>query len=317
MATEKDEIFYREILREMSGGVIYVQNGKILYVNPATLKILGKSESELLNKLFAEIFFEYSENDDFNQMLLEVIYDSSREYEKIVPYFTGAEIKHLHIRTSSLKVDSEMLGIIILVDDVTELMKLRGAALDLEKIRAINRQLSESRDFYKQNAEIDKLTDLFNKTTFESKCREYIQNLSEKNFAAMFVIDMDNFKKANDKHGHQFGDLILKRFADGLREIFKSESIIGRFGGDEFVILLKNVDDENFAAEKARAVIKMARTLNLAGDLDISASVGIAIFNGAEKNYSKIFETADKSVYVVKTQGRNGFSVNEAAKQTH
>lgn len=311
------EIFYREILSGISCGVIYVQKGKILYVNNAALEILCKKESELLNKLFAEAFFDYSENDDFNQMLLEVIYDSSHTHEKIVPYFTGTETKNLHLRTSSLKFDSEMLGIIILIDDVTELMKLRGVALDLEKIKEINLKLSKSRDFYKHNAEIDELTGLLNKITFENRCCKYIQGLPPEEIAALFIIDLDNFKKANDTHGHQFGDLILKQFAAKLKNIFKTDGITGRFGGDEFVILLKNVDDINFVTEKARTLVKMARDLNFDKEVELSASVGIAIFSGNEKNYSEIFSAADKSVYVVKMQGRNGFSVNGTSKQSY
>ncbi|MBR1647373.1 MAG: diguanylate cyclase [Selenomonadaceae bacterium] len=308
--------FYSEILREISGGVIYVQSGKILYINPAATKILEKNESDLLDKLFAECFFEYNENDDFNQMLLEVIYDSSREHEKVVAYFTGTQTKHLHIHTSLLKFDSESVGIIILFDDVTELLKLRGVALDLEKIKAINLQLSEARDFYKRTAETDKLTGLLNKITFENNCREYLQNISAGELAALFMIDLDNFKKANDTYGHQFGDLVLKNFADKLRDNFTTDAVIGRFGGDEFVILLKNVADINFVTDKARAVLEMARSLHSDKNWSLSASVGISIIDGSEKNYSEIFAAADKSVYVVKSQGRNGFSVNEAAKQS-
>ncbi len=313
---QKREIFYKEILSEMSSGVLFVRKGKILYVNPAATKILGKDESELRDKLFAECFFQYSENDDFSQMLLEVIYDSSREHEKIVEYFTGTETKHLHIRTSFLKIESEAIGIIILIDDVTELLKLRGVALDLEKIKEINRQLSESRDFYKQTAETDKLTGLLNKITFENICREYLQNISAGEIAALFVIDLDNFKKANDTYGHQFGDLILKNFAEKLRDNFTTDGVVGRFGGDEFVILLKNVADINFVTDKARALLKMARDLHSDKEWHLSASIGISIIDGGEKNYSEIFSAADKSVYVVKNQGRNGFSVNETEKQT-
>lgn len=313
---QKREIFYQEILREMSGGVLFVRKGKILYANPAATKILGKDESELRDKLFAECFFHYRENDDFNQMLLEVIYDSSREHERIVAYFTGTETKHLHIRTSFLKFESENVGIIILIDDVTELLKLRGVALDLEKIKEINRQLSESRDFYKQTAETDKLTGLLNKITFENICREYIQNISAGEVAALFVIDLDNFKKANDTYGHQFGDLILKNFAEKLRDNFSADGIVGRFGGDEFVILLKNIADINFVSDRARTLLKMARDLHSDKDWHLSASIGISIIDGGEKNYSEIFSAADKSVYVVKNQGRNGFSVNETPKQT-
>ena len=308
-------LIHREILHDISAGVVYVQKGKILYVNPATLEILGKKESELVNKTFAEAFFEHSENDDFNQMILEVIYDSNSKHEKIVPYFNGEEIKNLHIRTSLLKMDSKPHGIIILIDDVTELMRLRGIELDLEKIKDINRQLSTSRDFYKRNAEIDNLTGLLNKITFENLCSEYLETLPDDKKAALFVIDLDHFKEANDTHGHQFGDLILKKFAERLREIFDSEDLIGRFGGDEFVVLLKNIRDEKIVAEKAGAILNMATDLNFPDkDSNISASIGIAIFNGTKKNYSEIFSAADKSVYAVKAQGRNGFSINGQKK---
>ncbi|MBQ7493896.1 MAG: GGDEF domain-containing protein, partial [Selenomonadaceae bacterium] len=141
---------------------------------------------------------------------------------------------------------------------------------------------------------------------------EYL-NETRENMLAFFVIDLDNFKKANDKFGHQFGDLILKKFAENFRDVFKSNGITGRFGGDEFVALLKNVSDRETVIEVARSIVKMARELNYS---DITASVGVAIFDGAEKNYAEVFAAADKSVYVAKAQGRNGFSINGTAKQS-
>lgn len=312
----KTFLIHREILHDISSGVLYVQKGKILYTNPAASEILNKSESELLNKRFAEIFFEYDENDDFNQIILEVIYDSTRKHEKIVQYFTGTTIKDLHLRTSLLKFNGKPLGIIILIDDVTELMKLRGIALDLEKIKEINRQLSTSRDLYKRDAETDKLTGLLNKIAFENLCTEYLDEMTDGATAALFVVDIDHFKEANDIHGHQFGDLVLQRFAERLQEIFVTDDIIGRFGGDEFVVLLKNVDGAEIVTDRARAITSMASGLKFTGkELKLSASVGVAVFSGAGKNYAEVFAAADKSVYVVKTHGRNGFSINGAGRQ--
>ena len=80
--------------------------------------------------------------------------------------------------------------------------------------------------------------------------------------------------------------------------------------------MLKNIPDNGFAVEKARMILKAAQDLHSEKNFQISASIGINIFNGTEKNYAKIFESADKSVYLVKMQGRNGFSINEAEKQT-
>ena len=108
----------------------------------------------------------------------------------------------------------------------------------------------------------------------------------------------------------------MKNFSERLKEIFTAEDLIGRFGGDEFVILLKNVSGEEVVVKKAREITKMARDLNSDKELELSASVGIVIFSGEEKNYSKIFSVADKSVYIVKNQGRNGFSINEQQKNS-
>lgn len=321
MNEEKFSI-YEEILHEISGGVIYLQGGKIFYVNPSALEILCKNKSELLGKTFVESFFEYEENDDFNQMLLEVIYNNSVKHEKIVQYFTGKEIKHLHIKTSWIK--SEKFSLVMLMDDVTELMNLRGIALDLEKIKAINEQLQESnlqlsksRDIYKKDSEIDKLTGLLNKIGFKSVCEDYINHLSEDETAALFVIDLDYFKEVNDTFGHQFGDIVLKRFAFELQNKFMANGFVGRFGGDEYVVLLKNIGSKNFVIDKAKSIVKMARNLKFPNkEVNLSASIGIAIFSGDEKNYSEIFSAADKSVYIVKTQGKNGFSINSSERKS-
>ncbi|MBR5914637.1 MAG: diguanylate cyclase [Selenomonadaceae bacterium] len=310
---EDTDFIHSKILHEISDGVIYLQEGKILYVNLATLEILDKKMEDLIGKPFAGAFLEYSENDDFNQMLLDVVYDDTQDHEKIVQYFTGEKMKTLHIKTSA--IHSENFGIVILMDDLTELMKLREVALDFENIKKINEQLSKARDFYKKNSEIDKLTGLLNKIAFEKICKRTLKTFSQEDTAAFFVIDLDYFKEANDTYGHQFGDEILKKFSMSLKKLFVRDSFIGRFGGDEFVILLEKVSDENFVVDKAKKICEIASTMIIDDQkVRLSASIGIVIFSGSEKDYDKIFETADKSVYIVKSHGKNGFSINLSDK---
>lgn len=306
---EDTDFIHSKILHEISNGVIYLQEGKILYVNLATLEILDKKMEDLIGMPFAGAFLEYSENDDFNQVLLDVVYDDTQNHEKIVQYFTGEVLKTLHIKTSV--VHFENFGIIILIDDLTELMKLREVALDIENIKKINEQLSRARDFYKKTSEIDKLTGLLNKSAFKKACEENVRHLTQDETEAFFVIDLDYFKEANDTYGHQFGDEILKKFSTSLKKLFMKDSFVGRFGGDEFVILLEKVADENFVIEKAKNICRIAFDMTIDDKkIKLSASVGIAIFSGSEKNYEKIFEMADKSVYIVKSHGKNGFSIN-------
>lgn len=133
-----------KMLDEVSGGTLYIVKGKINYANPAAEKIFNKTSAEMLNNSFAKIFIDYAENDDFNQIIIDVINDFSRTYENIVPYFDGKNFKFLHMKTSILHNGTEKMGIMILFDDISEILKLCGVELNLTKIKELNAQL-ESR----------------------------------------------------------------------------------------------------------------------------------------------------------------------------
>ncbi len=135
------DILHQNILNDVSGGTLYVASGKINYANPAAEKIFNKTAAEMLNQPFAKIFVDYAENDDFNQIIIDVIEDYSRTHENIVQYFDGKNFKYLHMKTSYLRNKTEKLGILILIDDITEVLKLCGVELSLQKIKELNTQL--------------------------------------------------------------------------------------------------------------------------------------------------------------------------------
>lgn len=303
------QLIHEKILNNVSGGILYLKKGRINYVNPAAEIILSKTADEMRNEPFASIFIEYEENDDFNQIILDAIGDFKNAHENIVQYFDGENIKYLHIKSSSLRDSGEKIGILILMDDITELMKLRGVELDLQRIKEINHQLELRNIQLKKEAETDKLTGLLNKKAMENLCAECLQNLSQNNSAAFYMIDLDHFKEANDTYGHQCGDMILQMFANFLSEIFSENAYVGRFGGDEFSILLKNPSDEEFVASKARAILKAARDIFVEGmKIQITASVGVLISQNAVE-YKKAFMLADEALYLVKENGRNNFHI--------
>ena len=305
------DLIHEKILKNISGGIIYISNGKISYVNPAAENILHKNASEMLNEPFAGIFIDYEENDSFNQIVLDAICDYANAHENVVQYFDGEKIKHLHIKTSSLREVGKKLGILILMDDITELMKLRGVELDLQRIKELNQELEVRNIQLKKESETDKLTGLLNKKAMENLCKDCLQDLQEDETAAFFIIDLDHFKEANDTYGHQCGDMILQMFANFLEEIFDENSYVGRFGGDEFVILLKNPIDENFVASKANEILKAAKDVFIEGmKIQITASVGVVIAKLAI-DYQKAFVLADEALYFVKEHGRNNFYISQ------
>ena len=135
-----------------------------------------------------------------------------------------------------------------------------------------------SRDDYKLKSRTDVMTGLFNKKATEQICQKHLDELAPGRLAALFVLDLDHFKEANDTYGHQNGDVILKDFARALRHVFRTDDCVGRFGGDEFVVFITDLPSLDIIQRKASQILEAARELRLEGtELPITSSIGIAI----------------------------------------
>ena len=139
---EHAALIYEEIMRDMSDGVMMIGlDGIIDFVNPAAANILQMPVSKLAGRRFASCFFEYAENDAFNQTILDAVYDSGTMHDRIVPYYTGSQIRQLHMRTSYLRSGEEKVGVIAVLNDISELSELRDAVKAMQRIQALNHQL--------------------------------------------------------------------------------------------------------------------------------------------------------------------------------
>ncbi len=180
-----------------------------------------------------------------------------------------------------------------------------------QMVEAFNK-MCMARDSYKIEAELDKLTKLYNKTTMESlgdmKLKNFSNQEANDTIMAFYIIDLDHFKEANDTYGHQFGDKVLVEFSRNLRKKFRPNDCIGRFGGDEFVVMIDNLPGMEIVIRKARDIKQVALELEIDGkNAGISASIGIAIIPQDGTEYEKVFKAADTALYHVKQNGRNGF----------
>lgn len=180
--------------------------------------------------------------------------------------------------------------------------ELRVALANVESMRI-------ARDGYKLESEIDKLTGILNKAALERFAQERLKDMPEDRLSALYIIDLDHFKEANDTYGHQTGDVILQKFATALKRIFRTGDCIGRFGGDEFIVLVCGLPDEGVARRKAGQILQAARDIGVAGkDIRITASIGIALVTFRGKDYAAVFKEADQALYCVKENGRDGFA---------
>ena len=143
---ERDNIIAGRILDDMTDGVCAVDlSGRIVTFNPAAARILGISREEALSKSFGEVFLVAEENDDFNQTILDAIYESSTSHNRVVSYTRGGKRSILSVTTTFLKAEDEAgdrIGVIAVFNDITELQALQEAEARLgEELKANHREL--------------------------------------------------------------------------------------------------------------------------------------------------------------------------------
>lgn len=160
-------------------------------------------------------------------------------------------------------------------------------------------------------AQMDVMTGALNKAA----TRLYIERQladSPNGCFGFFILDIDNFKQANDEHGHAFGDSVIIAFCSIIRQTFRSGDIIGRIGGDEFVAFIP-IPGVEWAEQKARALsAALHRTHTTeAGSWAMSASIGVAIAPKDGADFDTLYKHADAALYCTKKRDKNGYALYE------
>jgi diguanylate cyclase (GGDEF)-like protein/PAS domain S-box-containing protein len=184
-------------------------------------------------------------------------------------------------------------------------VELHGVSRDISERRA-----SQARIAYM--AEHDMLTDLPNRTLVTDRLRQALSAARRnRHRVALLYIDLDRFKPVNDAYGHAVGDQLLREAAVRMRMCVRESDTVGRFGGDEFVVLLPHIDsihDAELVAEKIR--VALAESFQIEGlRLDVSSSIGIAVYPEHGADDVSLLLHADGAMYAAKHGGRNRVTV--------
>jgi diguanylate cyclase (GGDEF)-like protein len=160
-----------------------------------------------------------------------------------------------------------------------------------------------------QKANTDPLTGFYNKAAAETFISEIMLSSANGAEHALMCVDLDNFKSINDLFGHLFGDEVLKEAAGNMKNLFRSDDVLGRFGGDEFVIFVRAVPNIDFVKEKAAELNRrLNKTYEKNGvECTVSASIGIAVFPSDGTAYSVLHQKADEASYAAKKSGKNTY----------
>ncbi len=155
-------------------------------------------------------------------------------------------------------------------------------------------------------ADTDLLTGLNNKLATERKIKNYMAQ-NPKTQCMMFLLDVDNFKTVNDTLGHAFGDEVLSTLGEEISSIFRASDIIGRVGGDEFMIFLKAVSTPEVIRKEAGKVEDFFRSFHVGEEVKyaVHASIGVAVFPHEGVDFETLYKAADQGLYKAKRRGKN------------
>lgn len=161
-------------------------------------------------------------------------------------------------------------------------------------------------------AETDLLTKLYNKATTEKLIEDFLlSHKGEAHPGALFIIDVDNFKTINDHLGHLYGDAVLSDLSEMLKSFFREDDIVGRIGGDEFLVFAKGISSKSVAIEKASDIcgaFLRTYTNERNENFVVSGSVGISLFPDDGTTFEELFKGADTALYATKARGKNSYS---------
>lgn len=189
----------------------------------------------------------------------------------------------------SLDISGKFLGAIVIIEDITSRKKLEN---ELEKL-----------------ASTDPLTGAKNRRSFlQSFELEVIRSQRYSHHLALLMIDIDHFKKINDTHGHDVGDRVLKLLAAESLGVLRGSDLFGRWGGEEFIVLLPETDSHQAStvAERLRGnLAKIELSANSGILVRFTVSIGLTVVKNKNDLIDDIVKKADKALYLAKEQGRN------------
>lgn len=278
----RDAVELWRVLFEQSaeGMVVLDMSGRIVEVNQCCAEMVGCTVEEVLG-LYAYDFVVQFDEDQIKEILHHT------------------DDKGMHFETKLRRKDGTLIDV--------ELSN-NGAIYKGEKLifclcRDISRQKQDQAKILRL-ATIDNLTGLFNRHAFQDKLSSEINRVSRYGKPlSVLMYDLDHFKRINDNFGHEMGDTILLKVSELVRDNIRAVDVAGRWGGEEFLVLMPEADGEK-AKQVAEKLRKVIASHQFAAVGQVTASFGVTQYKPGETAQT-LLRRADDAVYLAKHQGRN------------
>ena len=286
--------YQRLLLDHADKGILGMDaTGYITFANPHACKILGIYEEELLNKDVKRLFNDTYISNYFSSLYSEQHYFNNKDVKQHKLYFMKNSSEQIAIELSVspfLNKDDQLSGHVLILQDITQ------------------REYKEDNLLYQ--AQHDSLTGLANRDLLQIFLRTSFSRNERKNKkSAVFFIDMDRFKQVNDNLGHNVGDSLLHHAAKRLKQCVRESDLIARQGGDEFIVVLDDIDNRHHVSHVADKITSvLSQPYHLSGHIvEVGISMGIAMWPEDASTPGSMISAADSAMYTAKRRGGNSF----------
>jgi len=268
-----------------------------------------KLEDSALIELYNSIYKEESESVDIKidlrhsaQILSDIISELQKSIEES---YEQASIKERRITELQKKEEAKEDFIASLILELLTLVRdlKRENESFLKKVEAQQKFINELKSKLEKveaEANLDPLTDLFNRRSLERALEEFFTLCKQSKMSfSLVLIDLDDFKYVNDNYGHHVGDLVLAKVAKVLRTNMRAKDIVGRWGGDEFVVVMPNTDLENAkkVLERIKSQIEKMEILAEGKRFKVSISAGVVQCGENFQSWLDMIKEADRLMY--------------------
>lgn len=302
MEEEKIKGMFEELdalIQQMPGGCAIVQGGEqwqIIAANDEFFMPSGRTREEInsMQNDFRDIIYKM----DIPKLRrkAEVAESSGKVQECEVRIYDGTgKVRWYSIKIRFLKNQNDNSYYLVSGWDINEKKRVEEY-VTVQKSR---------QDEMAKRLRLDALTGVLNKSVAREVIEEVLKNESLGEHAFL-LIDIDDFKNINDTFGHLFGDSVLVNVAEKISALFRSSDVVGRIGGDEFIVFMKNAGQKQ-AREKAQSICEAVRQKynGMEEQVEITCSVGVSLYQMGKGDYNTLFSQADIAMYKAKKAGKN------------
>ena len=304
---------YRLFVQNMRDGAATLSDrGLILYANTRLAMLLARSREEVMGAPLSDFLVggtpaippQFLQQDGASITVETELIDSSGHH---VPVLVGI---------SPLEVDGSRLSCLTFTD-LTAQKAQEGEIARLQKMQAERlAQLQDAQALLTRQATHDALTGLPNRAVLMDRIEQALARAKRsRHCTAVFFVDIDHFKQINDNFGHAEGDRVLEAVGEQLGAVLRTSDTVARIGGDEFVVLAHDVDNQLHAVDIGGRLIERLETQGPVTDngVPVGVSIGIAVSTAGDGTAETLLKQADIAMYLAKSQGGGRAVVFDAA----